>query len=136
MVQPNRSPNSESRQPLWLRRADQVAVAGLILITLVAMIGYWVSQGGAQGRLIEIDRAGPLQAQFAVDINKADFGELTQVPGIGETLARRIVALRAQNGPFTDHDDLLRVKGIGRKTLDRMRPFLLPMAGGGTVAER
>jgi competence protein ComEA len=136
MVQPNRNSSSRRGQPLWLRRADQAAVAGLVLAALVAMVGYWFAQGGPQGRLIEIDRAEPLQARFAVDINQADWPELTQVPGIGETLARRIVAMRAQRGPFADHEDLLRVKGIGRKTLDRMRPYLLPMAGGGEVAGR
>lgn len=136
MMQPNRNPKPAPKQPVWLRRVDQAVVAGLVLAALMAMVGYWFVQGGAQGRLIEIDRAAPLQAHFAVDINQADWAELTQVPGIGETLARRIVAVRAQRGAFADHEDLLRVKGIGRKTLDRMRPYLLPMAGGGEVAGR
>jgi len=128
--QPKRNARSPGRQPLWLRRADQAAVAGLVLAALLAMVGYWFAQGGPQGRLIEIDRAEPLQAHFAVDINQADWPELTQLPGIGETLARRIVATRAQRGPFAGHEDLMHVKGIGPKTLERMRPYLLPMAGG------
>jgi len=114
---------------IWLRRADEPAVAALVLAALVAIGVYWWQQGGWQGRLIEIDRAAPLEARFAVDINLAPWGELAQMPGIGETLAKRIVALRAERGPFVAHEDLLRVKGIGPKTLDRMRPFLLPMAG-------
>lgn len=100
MVQPNRNSNSTSGQPLWLRRADQAAVAGLVLAALLAMVGYWFAQGGPQGRLIEIDRVEPLHARFAVDINQADWPELTQVPGIGETLARRIVAMRCSADPL------------------------------------
>jgi competence protein ComEA len=128
MVQRNPSSAGNKAGP-WLRRADQAAVGGLVLAALLAIGGFWLAQGGARGRLIEIDRAAPLEAHFAVDINQAEWAELSQLPGIGETLARRIVELRTQRGPYADHEDLLRVRGIGRKTLDRLRPFLLPMAG-------
>jgi competence protein ComEA len=50
------------------------------------------------------------------------------MPGIGEQLSKRIVADREANGPFRDFDDLRRVRGIGPKTLDGMKPYLLPMA--------
>ena len=50
------------------------------------------------------------------------------MPGIGEQLSKRIVADREMNGPFRDFDDLRRVRGIGPKTLDGMKPYLLPMA--------
>ena len=124
-----------SRHPRWLlRRADQTAVAALVVLALAAMIGWWVSQGGWRGRLIEIDRAEPLMAQFEVDINSADWPELIQLPDIGETLARRIVASRRSDGPFADNDDLRRVRGIGPKTLERIRPYLRPMPGSGNVA--
>ncbi|MBU4271375.1 MAG: helix-hairpin-helix domain-containing protein [Planctomycetes bacterium] len=98
------------------------------------MIGWWVSQGGWRGRLIEIDRAEPLVARFEVDINAADWPELILLPGIGETLAQRIVASRESDGPFADHDDLRRVQGIGPKTLERIRPYLRPMPNAENVA--
>jgi len=122
------------RSPLWLRRADQLTVATLVAIGLLAMIGYWFVQGGHRGRLIDIDRAEPLEAEFLVDINEADWPELAQLPNIGETLARRIVALRETDGPFIDHEDLRRVQGIGPRTLDGIRPYLLPMPDGAAVA--
>jgi competence protein ComEA len=49
------------------------------------------------------------------------------LPGIGEVLARRIVEDRRQRGPFRDLGELRRVRGIGPKTLEGMRPYLLPM---------
>ena len=67
--------------------SDQAAVAGLVCLALVGMAVYWVVQGGWRGELIEIDRAAPLAARFQVDVNAADWPELAQVPGIGETLA-------------------------------------------------
>ena len=95
---------------------------------------YWVVQGGLSGGLIEIDRAAPLTARFQVDINAATWPELAQVPEIGEVLARRIVDARQTDGRFVDHADLLRVNGIGPRTLERMTPFLLPMPGQEEVA--
>jgi len=121
--------------PPWLiRRADQAGVAALVLAGLGSTALWWVAQGGLQGRLVELDRAQPQTARFEVDINSAAWPELAQLPEVGETLARRIVATREQSGPFFDHEDLLRVKGIGPKTLDRLRPYLRPMPSGRAMA--
>jgi competence protein ComEA len=126
-----------SHPPRWfLRRADQAAVAALVLTALVAMVGWWAAHGGWRGRLIEIDRADPLSARFEVDINAADWPELLQLPGIGQTLAHRIVDSRQTAGPFADHDDLRRVRGVGPKTLDQIRPYLRPMPGSHAVASQ
>jgi competence protein ComEA len=121
------------RRPL-LKRADQAAVASLVAFALVGMSVYWFVQGGHRGELIEIDRAEPLTARFLVDINSADWPELAELPDIGETLARRIVESRAAVGYFADHDDLLRVRGIGPLTLEKLRPYLLPVPDQEDVA--
>jgi competence protein ComEA len=130
------NPESPSRPtPGWLlRRADQAAVAGLVLLGLASIGGWWVAHGGCRGRLVEIDRAEPRTAEFEVDLNEADWPELVQLPGIGETLARRIVESRQRDGRFLDHEDLQRVRGIGPKTLQRIRPYLRPMPNHETIA--
>ena len=117
-----------------LRRADQAVVATFVLAALVGMAAYWIVQGGPRGELIEIDRAAPLSAKFLVDVNKAEWPELAELPEIGPTLAQRIVESRVAAGPFVDHEDLRRVRGIGPLTLERMKPYLLPMPGRGDVA--
>jgi competence protein ComEA len=117
----------------WLRHTDQAGVAALVLVALVSLAGYWVAHGGHRGELIDIDRAEPQRIEFLVDINEADWPELTQLPGVGETMARRIVANRKEAGPFVDHEDLRRVRGIGQRTLDRLKPYLLPMPDSETV---
>jgi competence protein ComEA len=59
-----------------------------------------------------------------VDVNRASEEELRTLPGIGPTLARRIVQARARQ-PFRSAADLRRVKGIGPKILERLRPHVL-----------
>ncbi len=60
---------------------------------------------------------------FVVDLNSASKAELANLPRVGEKLAERIVERREELGGFRSVDDLLGVKGIGEKTLDKMRPF-------------
>lgn len=126
--------HSPALPPWLLRRADQVGVAVLVLAGLATTALWWLSQGGLQGRLVEVERAEPRTARFEVDINTAAWPELAQLPEVGETLARRIVATREHSGPFLDHDDLRRVKGIGPKTLEKLRPYLRPMPSGRAMA--
>lgn len=52
-----------------------------------------------------------------VNINTASIKKLTTLPGIGPTLAKRIVAYRKAHGPFTSVEELLNVQGIGAKNL-------------------
>ena len=113
---------------------DQAAVATLVLCALVGMGTYWFVQGGYRGELIEIDRAAPLTARYLVNINQAGWPEFVELPDVGETLARRIVESRAAAGPYLDHNDLLRVNGIGPRTLERIKPYLLPMPDQEDVA--
>ena len=59
----------------------------------------------------------------SVRINSASAGELQQLPGIGPALAQRIVETR-KGGRFTSADDLLRVPGIGKAKLAKLRNYV------------
>ena len=63
-------------------------------------------------------------APECMDVDRAAAVELERLPGIGPALASRIVADREQNGPFHGPEGLLRVRGIGPRTLERIRPYL------------
>ena len=63
--------------------------------------------------------AGGAQGSGPVNINTAGVEELKTLNGIGDSLAQAIVDDRERNGPFTSVDDLVRVSGIGAKTLAR-----------------
>ncbi|MCP4745081.1 MAG: helix-hairpin-helix domain-containing protein [Desulfobacteraceae bacterium] len=53
-----------------------------------------------------------------VNINTASLEELTALNGIGKTYAERIIEFRKVNGPFQKPEDILKIKGIGDKTLE------------------
>ena len=65
-----------------------------------------------------------LQPGQTLDINTATEEELTQLPGVGPGLARRIVEYRTANGPFQTVDDLQNVSGIGPSKFDRLAPYI------------
>lgn len=63
-----------------------------------------------------------------LDLNRASTAALESLPGVGPATARAIVEARAASGGFRSVDDLLRVKGIGPKRLETLRPYLhVPM---------
>lgn len=133
----NQSP--EPDRPQWprvvLRRADQ-ATSAVVAMLALAIIALWCArQAQLGGRTIDIERAEPIAIDTRIDVNQAPWPELALLPNIGEQLAKRIVADRAQRGPFKDLDDLLRVKGIGPKTLETLRPFLSPLPSLQSTAE-
>jgi competence protein ComEA len=68
-----------------------------------------------------------------VNLNVADEAALELLPGIGETKAKRIVEYR-HGHPFRRVEDLVKVKGIGKKTLARLKPYLA-VTGATTLGE-
>jgi competence protein ComEA len=63
-----------------------------------------------------------------LDLNRAGSGELELLPGIGPALARRIVEDRRAHGPFGRVEALLRVRGIGPRTLARLQALVVVAA--------
>jgi competence ComEA-like helix-hairpin-helix protein len=59
-----------------------------------------------------------------IDLNRATTDELTRLPGVGPALARRIVDLRAAEGPFTQIDELGRVRGMSVRKVEKLRALV------------
>jgi competence protein ComEA len=59
-----------------------------------------------------------------IDVNAADVADLVRIPGVGPVTAQNILAARADRR-FSSIDDLDQVKGIGAKTLEKIRPYVI-----------
>jgi len=100
-----------------LKRATaSLALAALVVLALLAV------PATASGAAVE-EKAGK------INLNTAGVEELTALPGIGPSYAKRIVEFREKNGPFKKVDDLLNVQGIGEKTLEKIRERVTVSSG-------
>ena len=113
-----------ARRRDWLRPKDQPVIATWLLLSAVAIAGSWIRAGGLRGGLVSIDAAPVVTHPDRIDINRAEWPELTLLPGISRVMAERIVQYRREKGPFGSVEDLRQVSGIGPKTVARMRPFV------------
>ncbi len=59
-----------------------------------------------------------------ININGANSDQLQQVPGIGPATATKILQMRKSYGAFKSVNDLMAIRGIGPKRLEKMRPYL------------
>lgn len=96
--------NAENnREGIWKRRA---------------LIGTKVA------RQSELSKTDAVDVVYPININTADRATLQLLPGIGETYAKRIIEYREQNGGFDTVEELLNIKGIGERRLERLRPVV------------
>lgn len=105
----------------------QQLTAGTITILCLSLMA--VSQGVhscRRGRSINVDRPfmSPV-VELRIDLNRAEWPELTLLPDISETMARRVVEYRKLHGGFTSMDEIKNVKGIGPLTFSKIEPYLL-----------
>jgi len=96
--------------------AAQLAAA-FLLGAAAALLAVRLFQGPT-GRPLDLAAAQP------IDLNRAGRGELLQLPGVGPTLANRIVDVRDGRGGFRTADDLRTVSGIGPARLEKLRPWV------------
>ena len=59
-----------------------------------------------------------------IDLNEASVDQLTELPGVGKVTAGRIVEWRDEHGPFRRVEDLMKVKGIGEKSFEKLLPSI------------
>ncbi len=108
---------------MLIARGEQAVLVVLALVVVAAVAYRAVSYLRLGQEPLEVVPAAP--PTYRVNVNTADWVTLALVPGLGESLAKRIVALRVERGGRLDTlDALLAVRGIGEKTLAKLRPFL------------
>lgn len=116
-----------NRLRVILSQQHQSLLAWVLLACLIFMTVFFSFRWYLNQRLIDIDRAAPIRAEFKVDINSAELGEIVLLPGVGRKLAQAIVDHRQRWGDFESLNELCDVPGIGEKTLNGLQPYLLPI---------
>jgi len=100
------------------QRRGVLASLGLVAMALAVAAGPALAVEGDKG---ETAKNAPSRQ---IDINKATAVELTAIPGVGTVIAERIVDFRDKQGPFLRVEDLLKIRGIGEKSFQKIRPHV------------
>ncbi len=114
------------------------ALLGVFVLMIVAPVGAKDPLGAArtQEKVVQSMDAGKAAAQKdlekaakmpmveKINVNQADLSTLTRIKGIGHETAQGIITYREEVGSFQTVEDLMKVKGIGEKTLNQIKPFV------------
>jgi len=91
---------------------------------LIQAAGGTTDNADFAGLKIYIPWVGEEEQQQKIDLNQAEAWLLKALPGIGETLAQRIIDYRNQNGPFSNIYELIKVAGIGPATYEQIKHLI------------
>ena len=108
-------------------------LVGITSAFLCLLIGIFVGRNANQG-YIPVQNAinaytqptinGTIAYDGRIDLNTASIQQLQLLPGIGETLAQRIIDYRTEHGNFSSIEDLMNVNGIGEKKFEAIKPYV------------
>lgn len=110
--------------PFRMTRGEAAWVVALVVALLAAVgIGEVRSRRRA-GPPIRVQQGDRARYAYRIDLNSADWAELTLLPGIGEATAKRIVEHREKIGGFKSLEQLAEVRGLGKARLAEIADYV------------
>ncbi len=91
---------------------------------LVKVSGIGISTAQRISSFLKLENSPAVNVK-KINVNTADLDELSELPGIGEVKASEIIKFREKNGAFKKAEDLLKVPGIGPKTIEKIRDMIV-----------
>lgn len=105
--------------------APPPAIGATTAASAAPIVEAHVEDAGAADSGADASKTSAINADGKVVLNLATEQDLRRLPGVGPTKAQAILALRDKLGKFKRPEDLLRIKGIGRRSLARLRPLVV-----------
>ena len=99
----------------------RAAVIGMVIVGGAGLSA--VAQDGGAKKTVR-EQAASQEVSQKININSADAETLTRLPGVGPVIAQRIVDYRTENGAFKELQDLIKVRGIGPKTFEKLSAMI------------
>jgi len=114
-------------------KKQQWILIGITGIFLCLLVGIFVGRN-LTGAYVPIDNAinttgqnttdEPQDNNGKIDLNTATLQQLQLLPGVGETIAQRILDYRSEHNSFNSVEDLMNVSGIGEKKFEQIKPYV------------
>jgi competence protein ComEA len=115
---------AKSPQESKARRREYFVIYLLCVALLAGLAVLWARQQGyLRGETAVTHHPGRL-SERPIELNSANWWELTQVRGIGEVRAKAIIDLRNQKHGFSSFDELVEVKGVTPEIIEEMKKIM------------
>ncbi len=111
-------------EPLYITQQTNAAAPDLMGEADSTRVADPMASAGTETKDVAQHKPKTPRPPGPVKLNAATAAELQRLPGIGPAMAKRIIDYRTQYGPFRSVTDLLSVKGIGPKTLEKLTPLV------------
>ena len=106
----------------WTRQPARPIAAAILCILLLAALPTAIARSSPRRTTVS-----PPAPEMRLDINTASRAELMAIPGIGRATANAIIDHRAARGLFPTIESLDAVRGIGPRTIEDLRPFIIAL---------
>ena len=108
-------------------KKGRIVILVLLALSVGLVTGVFIGRNTHRETVLLIENTNAyseLPEDDRLDINTASAWQLSNLPGIGDTLAKRIVDYRLQYGNYISTEDLIDVEGIGVKKYDQIKHLI------------
>lgn len=127
----NEADKSKEKLPEFKNDKVLISMLAICFVLLVAIITVQFLNAPSFGTPVytpsqsTVSSESTSSGEFPIGINSATYYELQTIPGVGPSTARLIAKYREENGTITEFEDLLKIEGIGEKTVELFKEYCI-----------